>query len=171
MMDKREKYSMAALAALVALTAILKLRKHPSIQPNTLGGVDDTTSASGGGAAAQSQFDAPYQYPSPGISDSPIVLNGGAPFQSSISVEVNPSYLGTLSENYIPLFGFVGMGPGSGGPNQISAPPPAPAYFAPQPASSPYAAPPTYTQPSPFHAFTGSGGGGAQLAARASFGG
>lgn len=163
-MEKREKYTSVALAVLVLLITWLKWRGHPSVaSPDEISGADEP-SATGGGSAQQ-QFDAPYLYQTPGISDSPIVLNGGAPFQSTINVEVNPSYLGSLSENYIPMFGFVGMGySGQGGNGSLQAPPPPPVYFAPPaPASSAYAPPNVYSQPSPYPKFSGSGGGGAQL--------
>lgn len=157
-MDKREKYSIIALTALVAIVTVLKVRGHPSVaEPSTLGGVDE--SAAGGGNS-QNQFELPYSYSTPGIADNPITLNGGAPFQSTINVEVNPSYLGTLSQDYIPMFGFIGMG-STGGPGTLNGPAPAPATFVSAPAANgtPYAPPRAFAQPSPF-LVGGSGGSG-----------
>jgi hypothetical protein len=117
-MDKRQKYSAALLLVLIAGTAWLKLRGHPSLS------VPAST-----GADAESPFLAPYGWGTPGISDDPLTINGGPPFSSVVNVNVNPSYLGSLSQQFIPMFGFVGIGergaapsgsPSAGG--QISAP-------------------------------------------------
>lgn len=163
-MDKREQYTFAALGVLVILVLILKAKGHPSMDvPNSLGSVDDAE----GGGNPQAQFDAPYtQETTPGISDSQIILNGGAPFQSTINQQINVSAAMQLSEQYIPLFGFVGMGfatTPTAPTQQLRAPPPSPVYFAPSPAPAPFVAAP-YSQPSPYRGFSGSGGSGPQIA-------
>lgn len=138
-MDSKQKLTAVSLAALATVIAFLKWRGHPSVAAP---------------AAGTDPFLTPYELPTPGISDDPITLNGGAPFQSTVNVSVNPSYLGTLSQTYIPMFGFVGGGVAPPtlqdvtAPRQLTAPPPQPTYFAtPTP---PKLSPPVYEQPSPF---------------------
>lgn len=154
---------MVALGVLAVGTLFLKLWGHPSMStPNAIGSVDDAE----GGGNPQAQFDSPYtQETTPGISDSQIILNGGAPFQSTINQQINVSAAMQLSEQYIPLFGFVGMGFATGNTpsQQLRAPPPSPSYFAPAPAPAPFASAP-YSQPSPYRGFGGSGGSGPQIA-------
>lgn len=125
-MDKQSKLTFVALTGLTVAILLLKGRGHPSVTASS--------------ETPQSEFEAPYQYATPGIPDDSVSLNGGAPFQSTVNVSVNPSYLGTLSQSYIPMFGFVGIGApvaqpaqqstqAAAQPAQLVAPPPAPATF------------------------------------------
>ena len=121
-MDTKQKYSAGLLAILALGIAWLKWMGHPSV----------AVAPASNTAAGVNPFIAPYDWSTPGISDDANMLNGGPPFESTVNVSVNPSYLGTLSEQFIPLFGFVGMGVRVGAnaaTNQLSAPPPAAVGF------------------------------------------
>jgi len=147
-MNKSTKHTALALGALALAVWGLKMRGHPSVASVPPAGVDP--------------FVAPYGWQTPGIADDPVILNGGAPFQSTVNVTVNPSYLGTLSQQFIPLFGFVGLGvdpaqqggtaagssgANSGGtPTRLVAPPPAPSAFV---STAPSIAPDPFNQPAP----------------------
>lgn len=137
-MSPKEKYSAVALAVLAIGSLYLKWRGHPNMAGMTLDDPNAAEAASSGASSnPQDAFASPYlNYSNPGISDAPIILNGGAPFESTVNVTVNPSYLGTLSQQYIPMFGYVGIGVvpanddgGAGAPVQLTAPPPPPAQF------------------------------------------
>lgn len=55
-------------------------------------------------------FAAPYYWSNPGIYDDPRILNGAnAPFNSVVNVYVDNPAVAGLANQYIPLFGFVGM--------------------------------------------------------------
>ena len=99
-MDTRQKYGAALLLVLIAGTAWLKLRGHPSV----------SSAPASNESAGVDTFIAPYGWQTPGIADNPVTLNGGSPFSSVVNLTVNPSYLGSLSQQYIPMFGFVGVG-------------------------------------------------------------
>jgi hypothetical protein len=136
-MDTKQKYSAALLAVLALGIAWLKWTGHPSV----------ASGAATNAAAGVDPFTAPYGWSTPGISDDPNTLNGGPPFQSSVNVNVNPSYLASLSQQYIPLFGFVGLAVGTGNDTSsnvnttLSAPPQQAANFV---------SPNTIPSPNPF---------------------
>lgn len=96
------KYKVAALTGMTAFAVWLLWRKHVRslIASGEIIEVKQPQS---------NAFAAPYYTTVPGISDDGITLNGGAPFQSVINVNVNPSVAQYLNQHYIPLFGFVGM--------------------------------------------------------------
>ncbi len=56
-------------------------------------------------------FLVPYSGTTPGYEDNSVTYNGpgGQPFASTINVNVTPNVFGSLTNNYIPLYGFVGM--------------------------------------------------------------
>lgn len=59
---------------------------------------------------ANSLFTNPYWYTNPGIPDMPQILNGStSPFNSVINVGVNVDAYSGLSNDYMPMFGMVGV--------------------------------------------------------------
>ena len=55
-------------------------------------------------------FYAPFYSTNPGIPDIPQVLNGGnSPFNSAITVNVTSALPSGLANDYMPMFGFVGV--------------------------------------------------------------
>ena len=60
--------------------------------------------------AADAGFNSPYFWPTPGIYPDPSILNGSTvPFESTVNVYVENPAISQLSNQYIPMFGFVGM--------------------------------------------------------------
>lgn len=139
-MDMKQKYSAGLLLILIAGTAWLKWKGHPSV----------TEAPATNVSAGVNPFTAPYGWQTPGIADNAATLNGGAPFQSTVNVDVNPSYLGTLSQQFIPLFGFVGLGVDpamQGSSSQLVAPAlPAASFVS---ASQPPVSSDPFSQPAP----------------------
>lgn len=54
------------------------------------------------------EFAEPYYWPH-GIYPSYANLTGGSPFESIVNVHVDAPQFGGLAQQYIPMFGFVGM--------------------------------------------------------------
>jgi len=94
-MEPKTKRALWFVAALVIVALILKyFTDHKSV-PVQVGETE--------AAPDSSQFYAPYYYPSAGIFPDSI------PFESTVSVYVENPALGLLSNQYIPIFGLVGM--------------------------------------------------------------
>ena len=60
-------------------------------------------------ADPNARFYEPYYYTNPGIPDDYDILNGGEPFVSNVTVNVSNPAFGSLNNQYIPIFGLVGM--------------------------------------------------------------
>lgn len=90
--NKRAVYLIAALVAVIIVLEWLSRRNAVQVVP-----------------AENDQFTAPYFWPNgiyPGVTN----MNGGiSPFESTVNVYVDNPALAGLSNQYIPMFGFVGM--------------------------------------------------------------
>lgn len=90
--NKRALYLFVTLAIVVIVLEFLSRRKPAVLQ-----------------APAQDDFAAPYYWPN-GIYPGPYNMNGAAsPFESTVNVYLDNPALAGLSNQYIPMFGFVGM--------------------------------------------------------------
>ncbi len=54
-------------------------------------------------------FQAPFFTTNPGIPDNWSINTGGQPFNSSVNVSVNTGTINGLANQYMPMFGLVGM--------------------------------------------------------------
>jgi hypothetical protein len=98
-MDKNEKVKLAVLGGLAIVALALMYKKHGATVVSPLDSVTESPDP----------FAAPYLQSTPGIFDLSKILNGGTPFQSVINVNVDSGFGATLNEQYMPLFGFVGI--------------------------------------------------------------
>lgn len=90
--NKRAVYLIAALVAVIIILEWLKGRNQTVAE-----------------VAQENPFQAPYFWPNgiyPGVTN----MNGGlSPFESTVNVYVDNPALAGLANQYIPMFGFVGM--------------------------------------------------------------
>jgi len=96
-MNKENKLAIGLLV-LILIFAFLWYRRRAPLQAaaNALGVVDP--------------FAAPYYWTTPGVPDLTQVVNGAnQPFVSVINVNANIDAYSGLNNNYIPMFGMVGV--------------------------------------------------------------
>lgn len=96
MADKEATYIKAAIAVTV-LVIVWLILKSRSKQTVVVGG------------ESMSPFAAPYFYTNPGIPDNPGLLNGGPTFLAANTINVRTGVISGLSNQYMPMFGLVGM--------------------------------------------------------------
>lgn len=98
-MEAKNIYGLALLAGLFGLALWLHSRT-PEPKPGDV--VENV--------GANDAFYAPFYQTNPGIWDNVGILNGSnVPFESTVKLEVSAPSLNSLSNQYMPMFGYVGV--------------------------------------------------------------
>lgn len=98
MNDKQKCYVKASVivGGLLLLWYLLKMiGRPPAIIPSTGQGLNP--------------FQSPYFTTNPGIPDNWSINTGGTPFNSTANITVNTGTINGLANQYMPMFGLVGM--------------------------------------------------------------
>lgn len=108
-LTKNQKVALAVGAGVIVLIWLLGRRAVNVGSGDTI--VQGGSVVEGGDVSIDDKFKEPYFINVPGTTE-PIIIwgDGGAPY-TDITVNIPDSMYGSLSRQYIPMFGFVGISP------------------------------------------------------------